>query len=348
MSRDSASTPGRSSPAPARAAGATISHPEKLLFPEDGITKGELAAYYESVAPMLLKHLRGRPLTLERYPQGVGAKGFLQKNLGKGAPPWLERVEVPKRDGVVVHPLVNDVRSVVWMANQNCITPHIWTSRTLDLLHPDICVFDLDPSEEDSSQLRAAALGLRDLLEELNLPSWVKTSGSKGFHIVVPLDAKAEFDEVSLFANAVATLLVSRDPAHLTQEFMKADRGGRIFIDVGRNAYGATYAAPYAVRTKPGAPVSAPCTWDEVASGIAGPQTFTLRTMSDRIDADGDLWADLGAHRRSLRAPLAQLRSMLGTAWPEDPAALQSAGRLAAMRKGQARRSLERGATTGA
>jgi bifunctional non-homologous end joining protein LigD len=282
---------------------------------------------------------------MERYPQGIGEKGFLQKNLGKGTPVWLERVEVPKRGGVVVHPLVNDLRSILWMANQNCITPHVWSSRTPNLLHPDICVFDLDPSEEDSSQLRAAALALRDLLEELNLPSWVKTSGSKGFHIVVPLDAKGEFDGVSLFANAVAKVLVSRDPTNLTQEFIKADRGERIFVDVGRNAYGATYAAAYAVRTRPGAPVSAPCTWEEVASGAVSPQTFTLRTMGERIEAYGDLWAELGSHRRSLRAALVQLRKMLGPDWPEDPSGRQPAGRLAALREGRARRSAQHGPT---
>src|SRR5947207_2880930 len=131
-----------------------ITHPDKVLFPDDGITKGELAAYYEAVAPAMLPHVRGRPLTLERFPRSIAEKGFLQKNLGKGVPEWLHRVEVPKRDGVVVHPLVDDVRSVLWMANQNCITPHVWTSRVADITHPDICVFDLDPSRDDAAALR--------------------------------------------------------------------------------------------------------------------------------------------------------------------------------------------------
>src|SRR6185295_12962683 len=156
-------------------------------------------------------------------------------------------------------------------------TPHIWTSRLPDLAHPDIFIVDLDPSEDNLSALRAGALAVRALLDELQLPSWVKTSGSKGFHIAVPLDGKADFTEVARFGYAVASVLVARDPAHLTLEFAKADRGARIFLDVGRNGYGATYAAPYAVRPKPGAPVSAPCTWDEVARGDAAPQTFTLR-----------------------------------------------------------------------
>jgi bifunctional non-homologous end joining protein LigD len=319
-----------------------ITHPDKVLFPDDGITKGELAAYYEAVAPAMLPHIRGRPVTLERYPQGIAHKGFLQKNVTTGVPDWLQRVEVPKKGGVVLHPLIGDTRSLLWMANQNCITPHVAMSRTQHLTSPDICVFDLDPSVEDAAILRAAALGVGDLLDELQLPSWVKTSGSKGFHIVVPLDAKAEFDEVARFAHGVAQLLVMRDPEHLTQEFIKVDRGGRIFVDVGRNSYGATYAAPYAVRAKPGAPVSAPCTWDEVEQGRVQPQTFTLRSMAARMKASGDPWAGMGKRRRSLSRAIVQLRRMLGAEWVDDPHAGQAASRLEAMRAGQARSTAER------
>src|SRR6185503_18006952 len=151
-------------------------------------------------------------------------------------------------------------------------------SRAPNLYYPDVCVFDLDPSKEDEPDvLRAVALGLRELLRELGLPSWVKTSGSKGFHIVVSLDGKARMDEVARFAHTVGTLLVKLDPGHLTQEFSKADRGGRILVDTGRNGYSATFAAAYSVRPKPGAPVSAPCTWAEIERGMVGPRTFTLR-----------------------------------------------------------------------
>lgn len=289
-----------------------ITHPEKVLFPEDGITKGELASYYETIAPVMLPHIRGRPVTMERYPAGIGAKGFFQKDVSKGFPQWLSRVEVPKKEGTVRHPLVRDKRSLLWLANQNCITPHVWTSRAPNLYHPDLCVFDLDPSENAPDILRAAALGLRDVLDELGLPSWVKTSGSKGFHIVVPLDAKAGFDEVSLFAHAVGTLLVERDRKNLTQEFSKADRGGRIFIDTGRNGYSATFAAAYAVRPKPGAPVSVPCTWEEVERGEVGPRTFTLRNLLGRIAEVGDLWSGLRKRGRSLRRPMERLQRLSG------------------------------------
>lgn len=277
-----------------------ISHPDKVLFPDDGISKGDLAGYYEAIAPAMLPHIRARPVTMERYPNGLNGQGFLQKDISKGFPEWLERVEAPKKGGTVHYPLVTDERSLLWLANQNCITPHVWTSRAPELYQPDLCVFDLDPSEDEPKVLRAAALALRDLLDEVGLPSWVKTTGSKGFHIVAPLDGKARMDEAAAFAYQVAELLVSRDPDHLTLEFSKAERGGRILVDTRRNDWAATFAAAYAVRARPGAPVSAPCTWEEVESGAVKPQTFSLRNMPKRLDAAGELWSDLPKHARSL------------------------------------------------
>ena len=290
-----------------------ITHPDKVLFPGDAITKGELAAYYEAIAPLMLPHMSARPVTMERFPSGIGAKGFMQKDVSKGFPPWLERVEVPKKGGTVHHPLVSDARALLWLANQNCITPHVWPSRAPDLFQPDVCVFDLDPSEEEAEVLRAATLAVRALLEELDLRSWVKTSGSKGFHIVVPLDGTSDYGEVGAFADAVGRVLVRRDPRHLTREFLKADRGGRILVDTGRNGYSATFAAAYAVRARPGAPVSAPCTWVEVESGSVGPRSFTLRTMAARASAVGDLWADMSAHPQSVSRARATVEKMLAS-----------------------------------
>jgi bifunctional non-homologous end joining protein LigD len=188
----------------------------------------------------------------------------------------------------------------VWLANQNSITPHVWVSRVPKLMYPDVCVFDLDPASDDAAAVRAAALELRDLLLEVELPSYVKTSGSKGFHVVVPLDGKSRIGDVARFAHEAGALLVRRDPDRLTQEFSKADRGGRILVDTGRNGYSATFAAAYAVRAKPGAPVSAPCTWEEIERGVVSPRTFTLRTMAGRIAEAGDIWADMRKRRRSL------------------------------------------------
>jgi bifunctional non-homologous end joining protein LigD len=298
-----------------RPTGDAITHPEKILFPAGddhaAITKGELAAYYETIAPAMLPHLRRRPITMERYPAGIDHKGFFHKDVTRGFPEWLERVEVPKKGGTVHHPIVSDIRSLLWMANQNCITPHVWPSRAPDLYHPDVCVFDLDPSTDDEPHvLRAAALGLRNLLAELGLPSWVKTSGSKGFHIVVPLDGEARFGPVSGFAHAVGSVLVNRDPDHLTQEFSKADRGGRILVDTGRNGYSATFAAAYAVRARAGAPVSAPCTWEELERGEVAPRTFTLRTMAMRMERVGDLWAEMPGRPCSLGPATERLRGL--------------------------------------
>ena len=290
-----------------------ITHPDKVLFPDDAITKAELASYYDDIAPVMLPHLRNRPVTMERFPRGIGEKGFMQKDVSKGFPEWLRRVEVPKHGGTVHHPIIGDKRSLLWLANQNCITPHVWTSRAPNVYYPDICVFDLDPAEskqDELDSLRAAALALRGLLEELGLPSWVKTSGSKGFHIAIPLDGKARFGEVGRFAHLVAKILVKRDPNNLTLEFSKADRGGRILVDTGRNGYSATFAAAYAVRAKPGAPVSAPCTWEEIERGEAGPRTFTLRTMGARIAESGDLWAAMLRGKFSLAGPIEQLRKI--------------------------------------
>ena len=285
-----------------------ITHPEKVLFPADGITKGELASYYEAIAPLMVPHISGRPITMERYHRGIGAPGFFQKDVSKGFPDWLARVEVPKKGGTVHHPLVSDARSLVWLANQNCITPHVWISRVADLYQPDLCVFDLDPAEDRSDALCEAAIALRNFLQDLGLNSWIKTSGSKGFHVVVPLDRQCAYSEVASFAHRVGRVLVSRHPNQLTQEFAKADRGGRILMDTGRNEYSATFAAVYAVRPRQGAPVSAPCTWHEVESGAVGPQTITLRDIQKRIADVGELWAEMLKEKQSLLSAIEQLK----------------------------------------
>jgi bifunctional non-homologous end joining protein LigD len=288
-----------------------ISHPEKILFPDDGITKGELASYYEAIAPVMLPHIRRRPVTMERYHRGIGVPGFFQKDVSKGFPEWLKRVEVPKNEGTVNHPIVTDTRSLLWLANQNSITIHVWPSRAPNLYKPDICVFDLDPSNNDLDELCKAALDLRELLKELGLPGWIKTTGSKGFHIAVPLDAKADFATVARFAHRVGKLLVARDPENLTREFHKVDRRGRILVDTGRNDYSATFAAAYTVRARRGAPVSAPCTWEEVERREVSPATFTIRNLAQRVSDIGDLWVDLLKTKHSLRRPIERLEQML-------------------------------------
>ena len=289
-----------------------ITHPDKLMFPDEGITKQELVDYYDLVAPVMLPHIERRPITMERFNRGVGENGFFQKNVARGFPAWLERVEVPKKGGTVNHPLVTDARSLRWLANQNCVTMHVWPSRVPELDRPDVCVFDLDPADGNMVTLRRAALGLRALLDELEVKSWIKTTGSKGYHIVVPLAASVSWRDAARFTHTVGTLLVARDPDHLTQEFSKVDRAGRIYVDTGRNGYSATFAAAYTVRARPGAPVSAPCTWDEVADTKLTPTTFTLRNMPARIEKVGDLWADLLTQGQTLASAIDSLRETTG------------------------------------
>ena len=270
-----------------------ITHPEKVLFPDDGITKGELADYYDKVSAVVIPHLRGRPVTMERFPQGIGAKGFLQKNVVKGFPEWLKRVETPKKDGVVNYALANNRRSLLWLANQNTITLHVWTARAPKLDRPDICIIDLDPTEDDPVALRQAALLGRDTFTELGFECVIKTSGSRGFHLATRLPARTDYAKSAALADQIARRMVEREPRLLTLEFQKRKRQGRILVDTERNHPGATYAAPYTVRARPGAPVSAPCTWDEVESGAVTPQSVTLRTMPARLREFGDLWAPL-------------------------------------------------------
>jgi bifunctional non-homologous end joining protein LigD len=303
-----------------------VTHPEKVLFPESGITKGELCDYYRTIAPLMLPQVSGRPVTMDRYPAGIGKKGFIQKSVVKGFPAWLERLEVERRDekvgGVVHYPVARDARALVWFANQNSIALHVWTSRAPRLDQPDLCVFDLDPPGDESETLAAAALEVRDLLHELGLSASVKTSGSKGFHIVVPLDGGSTFPTVWRFAHGAGAVLVKRHPDVFTQEFIKADRGGRIFVDTGRNAPGATFAAVYSVRPRAEAPVSAPCTWQEIERGLVVPRTFTLRTMSARIAEVGDLWRGLDRQARGLIEPLERLEKLLTKSdWDEALAA---------------------------
>jgi bifunctional non-homologous end joining protein LigD len=274
-----------------------ISHPDKILFPDDGITKGELAAYYDAVSSVMLPHLRRRPITMERFPGGIGEQGFIQKDVSRGFPPWLKRVEAPKKGGVVHYPLAGNRQSLEWLANQNAVTLHVWTSRAPRLDRPDICVLDLDPSREDIATLTKVMLELKGLLDGRGHESWVKTSGSRGYHVVVRMPRRATFEHSSTLADSIAQALIERLPDDVTQAFAKAERHDRIYIDTGRNRPGATFAAAYTVRARSGAPVSAPCTWAEVASGAVHPRSFTLKTMAARLAAVGDVWEELGVRR---------------------------------------------------
>jgi bifunctional non-homologous end joining protein LigD len=292
-----------------------ISHPDKVLFPDDGITKAELVDYYRTVAEVMLPTVRGRPVTMQRFPNGIGRGGFLQKQIGDYFPEWIERVTAPNRRtrtgtirDQVIYMVCRSADDLAYIANQNCITPHVWLSRADDLYRPDQMIFDLDPASPDLGVLRSAAAGLRQLLDELGLPAFLKSSGSRGLHVVVPLVPRAETDAVKLFSLAICETLAARDPENLTVEGRIADRGGRLYLDIGRNGYAQTVAAAWAVRPLPGAPVSVPLDWSELEE--FDPRRHTMRTIRERLERP-DPWAGIDQAAVELEPARAKLAALL-------------------------------------
>jgi bifunctional non-homologous end joining protein LigD len=269
-----------------------ITRPEKVLFPEDGITKGELIEYYARIAPKILPHLRDRPLTLERYPDGIHTKRFFQKEVSSYFPEWIRRVTVKKVGGTVNHLVCNDTATLVYIANQACITPHIFLSRIDKLDQPDQMVFDLDPQSDDFELVRSTAGAFKQLLDELELPAFLKTTGSRGLHVVIPLQRRESFDSVREFARQLAAIVVSQAPSERTLESLKVQRGNRVFIDTNRNGYAQLVAPAYAVRARQGAPVSVPIDWSELPKKTLRPNGTTIRNIFERLDKAEDSWAD--------------------------------------------------------
>ena len=278
-----------------------ISHPDKLLFPDDGVTKADLASYYEAVSEWMLPHIRNRPISMMRFPDGIAGHGFFHKNVPDYFPTWVRRVQVDKRGGTLVHAVVCDADTLVYLVNQNTITPHVWLSRADRLRQPDRIVFDLDPAPAaDFAAVRRAARQTGELLRELGLEPFAQVTGSKGIHVWTPLRRRATFEDVRPFARSVAELLATRHPDELTLEFRKSERGGRILIDVMRNAYAQTTVPPYAVRPRPGAPVATPIGWEELSDSKLRPDRWTVKNVLRRLGAKGDPWADIASYARGL------------------------------------------------
>ncbi|MGZ6706569.1 MAG: non-homologous end-joining DNA ligase [Solirubrobacteraceae bacterium] len=275
-----------------------ITHADKVLFPGDGITKADLAAYYRDAAPQMVPLVRDRPVSMQRFNDGIAKQGFFQKNLPKGAPDWLRTVTVGKQGGTVTHPLANDAAALVWLANQNCITPHVWPARADMPRRPDRMIFDLDPSGDDDFDLvRRTALELGAILREAGVEPWAMTTGSRGLHVVVALRRRFAFGAVRHAAVAIGEELVERRPAELTLAFRKVKREGRLFVDINRNGYAATAVAPFAVRPRPGAPVATPLRWEELEDRALAADRWTLRTVLER---ESGAWAGIGASARGL------------------------------------------------
>jgi bifunctional non-homologous end joining protein LigD len=284
-----------------------LTHPDKVLFPESGITKAGLVGYYRAVAGRMLPLLADRPVTLMRYPDGITGHRIVQKNAPDYFPDWISRAEAPKQGGTVSYVLCDKPATLAYVANSAAIELHVFLSRTGELDHPDQVVFDLDPPAGAGFDevIRAAKL-LRVLLEDdLGLTAFVKTTGGKGLHVHVPLDGSADFDAARAFAKAAGEVVAAREPGLLTAEQRKDKRAGLIYADAQRNAYGQTAVAPYSVRGRPGAPVATPLHWSELDDPGLTPARFTLDTVPARLDGQGtgdggDPWSGLPRRRYKL------------------------------------------------
>jgi len=289
---------------PSADADVKLSHPDKVLFPDDGITKADLADYYASVADAMLPLVKDRPMNLWRWNTGIDGQRVVQQGIPKGAPDWVARVEVERRaGGKVTHAMINDARTLRWLANQNCITPHVWQSRADKLDRPDRIVFDLDPSVEDELEqfddVRKGALALGDHLRELGLVPFAMTTGSRGIHVVAPLKRTKDANTVRERAGEIAEEFAASHDT-LTTFWRKEKRDGRILVDTARNTYAQTVVAPYAVRALPGAPVATPLEWDELKDPELHPRRWTLRDVGARIADRGNPWSDIRLEARSL------------------------------------------------
>jgi bifunctional non-homologous end joining protein LigD len=289
-----------------------ITHPDKVLFPEDGITKADLADYYERVSEWMLPHVSFRPVSMQRFPDGVEAKGFFHKDIPDYFPDWIRRVEVPKSGGSVTHVIVCNADTLVYLVGQNTITPHVWLSRADRLWQPDRMVIDLDPAPgSDFNAVRRAARATGELLRELGFTPFAQVTGSKGIHVWTPLRRRAGNDEVRAFARDVARALAQRHPDDLTTEWRKEKRDGRILVDTARNTYAQTAVPPYAVRPGPGAPVATPIDWDELSDSRLRPDRWTVRNALRRLAAKGDPWADIASYARGISRARRRLDSLL-------------------------------------
>jgi bifunctional non-homologous end joining protein LigD len=293
-------------------AGVEISKPDKVLIPGDDtgadLSKRDLAEYYAAVAEVMLPHLQDRPVNMQRFPDGIGGQGFYEKRTPQHFPDWVTSVTVQTSDGSQQQVVVDDARSLVYLADQACVTPHVWLSRRDRLDNPDQLVFDLDPSSDDLAKLRDAARAVADLLAEVGLTPYLKTTGSRGYHVQAVLDRSADFDTVRDFARELADLLAARQPERLTTEQRKNKRGDRIYIDCMRNAYAQTAVPAYAVRARPGAPVATPIDRDELSK--VRPDGHTIASVTRRLAQRADPWADMSRRPRSLDEPWENLRAL--------------------------------------
>ncbi|MGB2952171.1 MAG: non-homologous end-joining DNA ligase [Gaiellaceae bacterium] len=295
-----------------------LTHPGRVLFPGDGVTKGDLASYYVEIGPALVRHLRNRPFTMKRYREGARGRPFFQKQAPKGMPSWIptRRFRTWPREGgsrLVDFALVNEPAALVWMVQMHCIDMNAWYSRVDRPDRPDFVLFDLDPPDGRNGfalAVRVAHL-VREALEQLELRSYVKTSGADGIHVLVPITRRSTFADTYEFAERVAGRLEGENPGLLTTEWLKRKRRG-VLVDHRQNGWGKTIASVYSVRPKPGAPVSTPLRWEELSERTR-PRDFGIREALERVEQHGDLFEPVLAGGQSLGSALARLRALAET-----------------------------------
>jgi bifunctional non-homologous end joining protein LigD len=278
-----------------------IPHPDKVLFADPEVTKLDLARHYQQVADAMLPHLKDRPLALQAFPEGIAGKGFFMKSVPKYFPDWIATATVPKRGGTLTQVLAENAATLVYLAGQNVVTPHIWLSRVDEPDQPDRLILDFDPSPGVGfSEVRAAARAAGDRLRDCGLVAFAMVTGSRGVHVVAPLRRGPTFSVVHGFARSLAEEMVAADPRHLTLEWHRADRGQRIYVDVNRINYAQHAVAPYGVRPRPRAPVAMPIEWDQLSDRRLRPDRWTVRDAADHLRSDGEPWKGIARRARKL------------------------------------------------
>lgn len=282
-----------------------VNHPKKLFFPKTKLSKVDVMNYYDRIAEYILPHLKDRPLTVIRFPNGIEGKKFFQKNAPDYFPDWIERKTIEKQGGDDTHYVIcNNKATLVYLASQACINLHIWLSTKSALNKPDRLIFDLDPSEDDFVEVKFAARKIRKLLnEKLNLPTFIMTTGSRGLHVVVPLKPEKEYDQVRKFARNIADYLVHQYPDRLTTEVRKEYRKNKLFLDVVRNAFAQTSVVPYGLRSYEKAPVATPMDWDELSS-LQSAQDYAIKNIFRRLGSKKDPWGSFQKQAVSLNSAI--------------------------------------------
>jgi bifunctional non-homologous end joining protein LigD len=288
-----------------------LSKVDKVLFPDQAITKGDLGDYYMNAAEFLLPYARNRPVTMHRYPDGIDGKDFYQKEIPDYFPDWIRTATVKvEGSGKQSQVVCDNAATLLYLVDQGCITPHVWLSRKDKLDYPDRMIFDLDPPGDDFDSVRSASFILKEFLERLELTPYVMTTGSKGVHVVVPLSRRQNYDRVRDLARRIASRLAEEHPDTLTDSMKKSGRRGRLFIDYLRNAYGQTAVLPLAVRARPGAPVATPLDWDELKDKKLNSQTYTIKNIFRRLSRKKDPWEGMMRHARSIEKADEKLDSL--------------------------------------